>query len=450
MSDLPHPSDDADLNDALKDLAASTPGGQIDREPTGPRHLTKSQAAALAVLFELYQLQGQPERGGVVPRNKPLLVGPSGVGKTAVVRRLCDLEKADLLVVNAGSWIPFGASTHPHTLTVIRNFVAARERACLMIDEIDKACPHQGNAFAHSWSLGVFTEIVSLLDADLKLTTAGWNREQIDHFKRSIFMVGAGTWQKLTAKEGADVSGIAPEPETYEIPEEILFRFNPALIRLRPPERDDYVHAIRRVRESLELPVLDSTEMKRLVESAVGSRIGMRWIEHYLTQLLMQHPGRRTPVDSKPVKKSDRLQLSTRELEQKMAHLNAELEAAQEPVYRLAVELRCCLEQPPLLCEGIEPLPVADMKLMVSHLDLLRDGLQFGTRVNLSDMRAMEKILLESTARVIARVRKWIAVHPLALKHWNLLDRVVDVEVRAWRIRSLVISIPNLGIHDAP
>ncbi len=241
-------------------MAASIPGGQIEREPTGPRHLTKSQAAALSVLSELYQLQGQPERGGIVPRNKPLLVGPSGVGKTAVVRRLCDLEKADLLVVNAGSWIPFGASTHPHTLTVIRNFVAVRGRACLMIDEIDKACPHQGNAFAHSWSLGVFTEIVSLLDADLKLTTAGWSREHIDHFKRSNFVVGAGTWQKLTAKEGTDASGPAPAPKDYEIPEEILFRFNPALIRLRPPEPDDYAHAIRRIRESLELPALDSAE----------------------------------------------------------------------------------------------------------------------------------------------------------------------------------------------
>ncbi len=193
------------------------------------------------------------------------------MGKTAVVRRLCDLEQADLLVVDAGSWIPFGASTHPHTLTAIRNFVADRGRACLMIDEIDKACPHQGNAFAHSWSLSVFTEIVSLLDADLKLTTAGWSREQIEHFKRSIFVVGAGTWQKLTARESADASNTAPPPEAYEIPDEILFRFNPALIRLRPPERDYYAHAIRRVRESLELMALDSDEVKRLVESAVGS-----------------------------------------------------------------------------------------------------------------------------------------------------------------------------------
>ncbi len=189
--------------------------------------------------------------------------------------------------------------------------------------------------------------------------------------------------------------------------------------------------------------------MKRLVDAAISSRIGMRWVEHYLTQLLMQHPGRRTPVDVKPVQKSDRLQITSRDVEQKIAHLNAELEAAQEPVYRLAAELRCCLEQPPLLREGIEPLPVADMKALVSQLDLLREGLQFGICVSLSDMRATEKILLESSAKVIAEVSKWIAVHPLALKHWNLLDLVVDVEVRAWRIRSLVISIPNFGIHDA-
>ena len=169
------------------------PAGET--EPTGPRHLTGSQASALIKLSNLVQLQGQPECAGVLPRTKPLLIGPSGSGKTAVVRRLADLEKLPLLAINCGSWIVFGAYTSPHTLTVLRRFVRENSRGCIMLDEVDKVCPSSGNGHLNGWGLSVFTEVISFLDADSKLSGCGWTSADIEKLRASFFVCGAGAWQ---------------------------------------------------------------------------------------------------------------------------------------------------------------------------------------------------------------------------------------------------------------
>jgi hypothetical protein len=144
------------------------------------------------------------------------------------------------------------------------------------------------------------------------------------------------------------------------------------------------------------------------------------------------------------------LHFNSRELEQKIAHLYVELEAAQEPVARLAAALRCCLEQPPLLPKEIEPLAAKEMRRMVADLEELRAGLQFGTCVTTSELRRTEKVLLDSSVEVVSQLRKWIAVHPLVLRQWDLLEPAVNVEVRSERIRSLAISISNTSVHDTP
>jgi hypothetical protein len=172
----------------------SAPKPEAEKEWIGPRHLTASQAVALKRLADLARLRGQPDRGGVTLRNKPLIVGPSGSGKTALVRRLCDLEELPLLVVNAGGWLVHGCTSGPQTLSVIRRFVETNPEGCIFVDEIDKSVP--GNStFSHSWPLGVFTEILSLCDADGKLLTSGWQPEHVRRLSQSHFVVGAGTWQ---------------------------------------------------------------------------------------------------------------------------------------------------------------------------------------------------------------------------------------------------------------
>jgi SpoVK/Ycf46/Vps4 family AAA+-type ATPase len=306
------------MNDDL-DLILDEPSScrsEPESEPTGPRHLTGSQAAALRQLSDLAALRGQPGRGGISLRNKPLLIGPSGSGKTAVVRRVCDLEKLPLLVVNAGSWIVRGALTAGSTLSTIVRFVRQHPEGCVLIDEIDKSCPSGATMFSQSWALSVFTEIISLLDCEGKLQTCGWDTADIRRLNQSYVIIGAGAWQahSVAARKDSpeDGAGCYASKVVAEagIPEEILYRFNARLIELTAPGRKDISMAINRVRSELALPALASVDQERLVENAARSNVGIRWIEQYLADLLIQNPRAREKIEAVPAKKSDRLKLS--------------------------------------------------------------------------------------------------------------------------------------------
>ena len=212
-----------------------------DKEWLGPRHLTSSQAAALNCLAGMARLRGQADRGGVRLRNKALIVGPSASGKSALVRRLADLEDLPLLVIQCGVWTPEGAAVGagPHTLSIIRRFVQMHPTGCIFLDEIDKVCPR--DAFSSSWALGSFSEVVSLLDADAKLETSGWRPDQIRRLN-SHLLVAAGTWQIHAASKisGKNDDGYVDRIIAQAgIPDEIRLRFHPRLVELKPPTVKD-------------------------------------------------------------------------------------------------------------------------------------------------------------------------------------------------------------------
>jgi hypothetical protein len=390
-----------------------------------------------------------------VPRNKPLIVGPSGVGKTALVRRLCDLQELSLLVVNAGGWIPYGAYTTPHTLTVIRNFVSRNPRGCLMIDEIDKACPHDARTFSHSWSLGVFTEIVSLLDGDAKLTTSGWTAEQMIYLRQNFFLIGAGAWQATTASREGDA-----EKQSYSekmssavgIPEEIVYRFNPKLIELTPPGRRDYAQAISRVRTSLGLQALSAADEQSLLDEAERSRVGMRWVEQYLTQLLIQQPRVRVQVTPSNPKVSEKVRITSRELDKRLAEFRALLVSSQEPVAQLEAKLRCQLQMNRGRREKKKRLlfSLAETETMIGLLSDYGNGLHHDSQFTRAEQRHVERLLYDSGERLFELLIKCISTKSLDLQAAQLLEPCVQVLVLTRRMMATWRYLVNVGISDDP
>jgi hypothetical protein len=190
---------------------------EVRADPKGPRHLTESQAKAFLELSALAKLRGHGETyGGFVPRAKPLILGPSGAGKTALVTRLCDTEQWPLLVVNAGSWIVVAAKAEPYTLHVIRRFVRQHDKGCIFLDEIDKSIPSGEQALTSDWALSTTSEILALLD-NHRLLSSGWTQEDTSRL-RNFMIIGAGAWQRKVKADGTlahvkrmiDDSGISP------------------------------------------------------------------------------------------------------------------------------------------------------------------------------------------------------------------------------------------------
>jgi hypothetical protein len=429
-----------------------------EKELTGPRHLTGSQAAALRQLSDLVGLRGQSERAGIRLRNKPLVVGPSGSGKTAVIRRLCDTEELPLLVVNAGAWIVYGAHTAAHTLTLVRRFVESHPHGCILIDEIDKACPSGAETFRHNWSLGVFTEVVSLCDADGKLETCGWTPELIKRLTQSYFLVGAGAWQahavsarKPAASDGTDASYAQKIIAEAGIPEEILFRFNSRLIEITPPTRKDLALSLRRIHSELALPPLSPSDESRLLEEAVGSHCGMRWVEQYLADLLIRHPQSREKVEKPKAKKaSDKIKVGRREFHQQLGKGVELMEAAQKTIRELEIKLllqrEVALHAPPDQRKDL--LDPKELATFVDDLHKFAPALFFGTSTSLSQRHLRETELSVHGATLLKTLEIWLQARAFALRSCGVLDLAIHLEVSVKRIIAYWIHLGAVEVID--
>jgi hypothetical protein len=311
---------------------------EVQTDPTGPRHLTESQAAAFVELSALVKLSGHGEAyGGFRPRAKPLLMGPSGAGKTALVTRLCDTERLPLLAVNSGSWIVISAKAEPYTLHVIRRFVRDHDRGCIFLDEIDKCCPSGDRGWTSEWNLSTTTEVLSLLDGDHRLLTSGWNREDVARL-RNFIIIGAGAWQRKVKADGtsAHAKRMIKDPG---IPQEITYRFNNRLIVVEPPNREDFRKAFGRVHEDLGLPKPGAGEIEKMVRAALKARCGLRWVEQYVSDLLSLHPHLRRQPDPVAATKQGRRVIPAWEMRVEHENLNRLTEAAEPAISHLKVRL---------------------------------------------------------------------------------------------------------------
>jgi len=260
---------------------------------------TESQKLALKKLrlMENVHLNGQTV-AGFLPRCYPLIVGPSGSGKTETVKSFCRSEQIPLLSISSANWIVWGARCDNYTLKGIQAFVKQHSYGSIFIDEIDKIIPSDSR-HRTEWGTAVFTELLALLDCDSRLRIMEWTVDEIRKLSSCFFIIGSGAWQHLYTGRKRTAVGFARGDHIEEdyskniwsnnaIPQEILFRFNCDLICLSHPSRDEYRQILKVLYRELGLRFPLPNKIEQILDQAIASQIGMRWIEHHLCELQMR------------------------------------------------------------------------------------------------------------------------------------------------------------------
>jgi hypothetical protein len=216
-----------------------------------PSFSTKSQQAVFdemtaqaSTFFSMPDTQGLRIR----PRFQPLLVGPTGVGKTHLVRRLAREQDAHYLRVCVSSWIPVGVRSGQGvpTAQMITEALAAHHRVVLHMDELDKLTKQPGE-----WGASNMAAIWDVLDRQLNPADTGKTYEQAKlariaaGLESRLFIVGSGTWQSVFERsaavgftQGDSRAGASSDDihKARQIPTELLARFNTNLLFLDYPD----------------------------------------------------------------------------------------------------------------------------------------------------------------------------------------------------------------------
>ncbi len=185
-----------------------------------------------------------------------------------------------------------------------------------MIDELCKMLPQKEGLSVSGWNLSVWAECIGLLESDARLLAHDWSEDDVERLRRHVFILAGGAFQlaleevreastrgSLGFVPGGGPKGTHAQAVARYLPEEILSRFADPIILL-PPSRKDFADAIERIHSTLNVP--QRRPLESLLDEAIAAGGGMRWVEHYLCQLLVDHPHvvapRQDPpkTDSKP------------------------------------------------------------------------------------------------------------------------------------------------------
>lgn len=245
------------------------------------RHYTESQKRALHLLRGYARMYFErPEFYGVRLRAQPLLIGPSGVGKTQLVRDLATELQLPLIRFSSGDWLPTGTRNDSPTLLAIRQFVDTHARGIIHLDELDKYRAGETT----TWGLSVLTDIFSLLDRQ----PASWTPLLTAKLRHRFLVVGSGTFQDLwdskerevgfgsetTHQTSSDERLVRRLRKARLIPPELINRFAEPWILIEPYTAADFA----RLRRAYGLPTAaldpslaaESGTNFRAIESALG------------------------------------------------------------------------------------------------------------------------------------------------------------------------------------
>lgn len=273
----------------------SSPKPPPDEVPIiGPR-LTTSQAVVFTSLTRLWESRGRPETiAGTRLRRHPLLIGPSGTGKSLLPRELARVTGASFYSTSPGSWIIHGARHQPFTLAAIARRFQNAGAMVVFVDELEKLGTRHANT--SDWTRCVYDELFCLLDGRLD-GIDGWNAALEARAKTDMLVVCAATFQHLY-REKIGAAGDALFDEQWQdvsirdaiggqdlLPEELIYRFG-AILELAHPTADELRERVDAMHAELGICADPEAVARRLLRSGKG----MRALEEYLTGLVLIPP----------------------------------------------------------------------------------------------------------------------------------------------------------------
>lgn len=227
----------------------------------------------LEILADIF-FNGQWRNLPIKPRLHPLIVGPTGSGKSHIVRALAEKLKLPLYRATYGGWIVAGGRGQP-TIGEIQKFMLRNETGIIHLDEADKFCPPSNT----EWTTSMKTELFNLLDGT------------ISEHSGKFLIIGSGTWQDIWEQSGKEGLGFNPSKEEFSmagqtaIPTELLFRFNSDLLMLSYPTADEVVDVAQTIHNRIPGVPMDAEQIRK---DYTTSGKGARFLEEYTTRLLVQ------------------------------------------------------------------------------------------------------------------------------------------------------------------
>lgn len=193
------------------------------------------------------------------------VTGPSGVGKTHIVREVAASLNLEFYSISLSEWIILGGTSRGSTTTwpsICQFLNSSSSGAIIFVDEVDKLRSHGGSsATGGEWSRMLLTELYTLLDFRVPRNLNDENGDRISQavianaaqsLRSKTMIVAAGAFHEIWSDQPAIGFGSAGLPEFIPpdlnllaqfVPRELINRFGSQLVVLKPLVEGDY-HAI--------------------------------------------------------------------------------------------------------------------------------------------------------------------------------------------------------------
>lgn len=274
--------------------------------------LTHDQVSVLERIKDLAVLYFNDVAQGcaIEPRLWPLIVGPTGCGKSFLARQLARYMGAHYLHITYGDWIVQGARSTCTQFSIL-DAALRHPRVVVHLDELDKL-PARGE---QEWARAVVNEIWATLDLEFPVARFAADasaREQhsaealralcATQGRGRIFIVGSGTWQDLfdqacttksavgfgaTARATPDFhSALARVTATGGPMAELLARFDGAVQMIRPPTLPEALSLLERIGARDYARQISYDEVLTL--QTLMPRQGFRALQSVVTELMLR------------------------------------------------------------------------------------------------------------------------------------------------------------------
>ncbi len=267
---------------------------------------TNSNRAAIDTVLAMGKLfySGMRVLPSVKLRLFPLLIGPTGSGKSFLVEKVAQKLDAEYLKITRGDWLVTGSRGGRSTMYQILDRVVSEDRVLVHLDELDKFHDLRSG----EWASSIGTDLWNLLDGKFQIHEYLRETEFPEgkkptvlsialRIRSKLWIVGSGTWQEVFERnrsgaalgflgnqhaKAVDLGAIA---KSGMISPELLHRFNGDAVFVDYPT----------VEETAQL--LESSGIARLAKQA-GVPItpkevdwrqgGMRVLETIATRLVLE------------------------------------------------------------------------------------------------------------------------------------------------------------------